>query len=151
MPLDFERIQQHGSILVHRLQRWPNIDPVFSLCPVFLVMVSQSEMHVSQVTESKYWTMPYYYQVHSSIDGTAHSSPLNSLEHCICTTPRTNIRPSRDSCFDPRLTAWAIGAGQQVSLRGWVNITARNIRWTNAGLMLGMNCWWWTNIKSASS
>ena len=36
---------------------------------------------------------------------TAHSRPLNSLEHCICTTSMTNIRPDRDSipvplCFE---------------------------------------------------
>ena len=35
--------------------------------------------------------------VHSTIDNTAHTNPLNSLEHCICTTPMTNIRPGRDS------------------------------------------------------
>ena len=31
------------------------------------------------------------------IDSTVHSMPLNSLEHCICTTTMTNIRPDRDS------------------------------------------------------
>ena len=35
--------------------------------------------------------------MHSTIDSTAHSRPSNSLEHCICTTPMTNIRPGRDS------------------------------------------------------
>ena len=35
--------------------------------------------------------------VHSTIDSTAHSRPLNSLEHCIYTTPMTNIRPGRGS------------------------------------------------------
>ena len=47
--------------------------------------------------------MPYTHQilqacfiVYSTIDNTAHSIPLNSLEHGICTTPMTNIRPDRD-------------------------------------------------------
>ena len=32
----------------------------------------------------------------SAIDFTAHSMPLNSLEHCIGTTSMTNIRPDED-------------------------------------------------------
>ena len=35
--------------------------------------------------------------MHSTIGSTVHSIPLNSLEHCICTTAMTNIRPDRDS------------------------------------------------------
>ena len=38
-----------------------------------------------------------FFMVHRPIDSTAHSRPLNSLDHCICTTPMTNIRTSRDS------------------------------------------------------
>ena len=49
-------------------------------------------------------TMPYsyfewlqgFFIVHSTIGSTVHSMPLNSLEHCICTTTMTNIRPDRD-------------------------------------------------------
>ena len=39
--------------------------------------------------------------VHSSIGSTVHSRPLNSLEHCICTTTMTNIRSVRDSNLVP--------------------------------------------------
>ena len=35
--------------------------------------------------------------VHNTIDNTAHSRPLNSLEHCIGTTSMTNIRSGRVS------------------------------------------------------
>ena len=34
-----------------------------------------------------------FFIVHSTIGSTVHSMPLNSLEHCICTTTMTNIRP----------------------------------------------------------
>ena len=34
-------------------------------------------------------------------DSTLHPIPLNSLEHCICTTTMTNIRPDRDSSLVP--------------------------------------------------
>ena len=54
-------------------------------------------------------TMPYsyfewlqgFFIVHSTIGSTAHSMPLNSLEHCICTTTMTNIPPDRDSNLVP--------------------------------------------------
>ena len=39
--------------------------------------------------------------MHSTIDSTAHSMPLSSLEQCICTASMPNIRPGRDS--NPRL------------------------------------------------
>ena len=35
--------------------------------------------------------------MHSTIESAAHSTPLNSLGHCICTTSMTNIRPARHS------------------------------------------------------
>ena len=35
--------------------------------------------------------------VHSTIDKIAHSRHFNSLEHCVCTTSMTNIRPGLDS------------------------------------------------------
>ena len=55
-------------------------------------------------------TMPYsysewlqgFFMVHSTIGRTVHSIPLNSLEHCICTTTMTNIRPDRDSNLVPQ-------------------------------------------------
>ena len=45
--------------------------------------------------------------MHSTIGSTVHSMLLNSLEHCICTTTMTNIRPDRDSnlvppCYKPQ-------------------------------------------------
>ena len=39
--------------------------------------------------------------MHSSTGSTVHSMPLNSLEHCICTTTMSNIRPDRDSNLVP--------------------------------------------------
>ena len=50
-------------------------------------------------------TMPYsyfewlqgFFIMHSTIGSTVHSMPLNSFEHCICTTTMTNIWPDRDS------------------------------------------------------
>ena len=54
-------------------------------------------------------TMPYsyfewpqgFFIVRSTIGSTVHSMPLNSLEHCICTTTMSNIRPDRDSILVP--------------------------------------------------
>ena len=47
--------------------------------------------------------------VHSTIDSTVHSIPLNSLEHCICTTTMTNIRPDRDlNLVPPGYKPWSI-------------------------------------------
>ena len=56
-----------------------------------------------------------FFIVHSAIDITAHSIPFNSLEHCICTTSMTNIRPDQDLnpvalSFEPkqdRMGHWA--------------------------------------------
>ena len=42
-----------------------------------------------------------FFIVHGTIGSTVHSMPLNSLEHCICTTTMTNIRPDRDSNLVP--------------------------------------------------
>ena len=37
-----------------------------------------------------------FFILHSNIDITIYSKPLNSSEHCMCTTPMTNIRHGRD-------------------------------------------------------
>ena len=42
-----------------------------------------------------------FFIVHSAIGSTVHSMPLNSLEHCICTTTMTNICPDLDSNLVP--------------------------------------------------
>ena len=42
-----------------------------------------------------------FFIVHNTIGSTVHSMPLNSLEHCICTTTMTNILPDRDSSLVP--------------------------------------------------
>ena len=49
-----------------------------------------------------------FFIVHSTIDNTAHSRPLNSLEHCIRTTSMAHITLGRDSkpvplSFEPQL------------------------------------------------
>ena len=72
-------------------------------------------------------TMPYsyfewlqgFFIVHSTIGGIVHFVILNSLEHCICTTTMTNIRPTEIRGWYPQVTSpsryeWAIGAGQRV-------------------------------------
>ena len=46
-------------------------------------------------------TSRVFFIVHSTISSTIHSMPLNSLEHCLCTTTMTNIRPDRDSNLVP--------------------------------------------------
>ena len=43
-----------------------------------------------------------FFIVHSTIGSTVHTRHLSSLEHCICTTTMTNIRPDRDSNLVPR-------------------------------------------------
>ena len=43
----------------------------------------------------------WFFIVHSTIGSTVHSRTLNSLEHCICTTTMTNIRPDRDTNLVP--------------------------------------------------
>ena len=44
--------------------------------------------------------------LYSTIDSTTHARPLNSLEHCICTTSMTNIRPGRDLNPVPRVSSY---------------------------------------------
>ena len=81
-------------------------------------------------------TMPYsyrmtwvlyrqgYFIVHSTIDNTAYSRPLNSLEHCRYTTSMANIRPDRDSnpvplSFKPqpdRISHWDRPKRSQINL-----------------------------------
>ena len=39
--------------------------------------------------------------MHSTIGSIVHSRPLNSLEHCTCTTTMANIRPDWDSNLVP--------------------------------------------------
>ena len=68
--------------------------------------------------------MPYSYFewlqgifiVHSTIGRTVHYMPLNSLEHCICTTTMTNIRPDRDSNL---VTPGCKPQSIRMSHRGW--------------------------------
>ena len=48
-----------------------------------------------------------FFIVHTTIESTARSGPLNSLEHCVWTTSMTSIRLGRDSnqvhlCFEPQ-------------------------------------------------
>ena len=38
-----------------------------------------------------------FFIIYSTIDSTTQYIPLNSLEHCTCTTSMTNNRPGRDS------------------------------------------------------
>ena len=42
-----------------------------------------------------------FFIMNSSIGCTVHAMPLNSLEHCICTTTMTNILHDRDSNMVP--------------------------------------------------
>ena len=47
-----------------------------------------------------------FFIVHSKIDSNAHSRLLNSLGHCNCTTPITNIQPGRDANPVPRVLTY---------------------------------------------
>ena len=63
------------------VQSWPyrdRIKPEIGTCPTLIE-----------------WLQGFFI-VHSIIDSTVHSKPLNNLEHCICTTSTTSIQPSRD-------------------------------------------------------
>ena len=59
--------------------------------------------------KTKAGTMPYsyfewiqgFFIVNITIDSTVLSRPLNSLDHCICTTTMTNILPDRDLSLVP--------------------------------------------------
>ena len=42
-----------------------------------------------------------FFIVHGAIGSIVHSIPLHSLEHCICTTTMTKIRPDRDANLVP--------------------------------------------------
>ena len=99
-------------------------------------------------------TMPYsyfewlrgFFIVQSTIGSTVHSIPLNSLEHCICTTTMTNIRPDRDSNLVPpgykpqsirmshrgRPGEWILDAGQERS-RWWPSILVLHLHSGSAG------------------
>ena len=74
-------------------------------------------------------TMPYsyfewlqgFFIVCSTIGSTIHSGHLNSLEHCICTIPMTNVRPTEIWTWYLQVTSpsryeWAIGAGDCLNI-----------------------------------
>ena len=70
------------------------------------------------MSHSSFEWLQGFFIVRSTIGSTVHSMPLDSLEHCICKTTMTNIRPDRDSNLVPQVTSpsrykWAIGAGLQ--------------------------------------
>ena len=56
-------------------------------------------MAISRLKEAR--SLQGFFIVHNTIGSTVHSMPLNSLEHCICITTMTNIRPDRDSNLVP--------------------------------------------------
>ena len=64
---------------------------------------------LSRQKEARSLPMPYsyfkwiqgFFIVQSTTGSTIHSMPLNSLEHCICTTTMTNFQPDRDSNLVP--------------------------------------------------
>ena len=95
-------------------------------------------------------TMPYSYFkwlqglfiVYNTIGNTVRSTPLNSLERCICTTTITNIRPDRDSNLVPlnQVTSpsryeWVIGACSYTGVQG-ANPGGNTRCWSNGGIML---------------
>ena len=85
---------------------------IFDIFFIHVPLSAQSLQHRDR-GNPEVGTMPYFHRmtrlciVHSTIDSTAHCRPLNRpLEHCICTTSMTNIRPGRDSSpalsFEPQ-------------------------------------------------
>ena len=57
----------------------------------------QKEARSRDYTYSYFELFQGFFLVHSTLDIAVHSMPLNSMEHCICTTMMTNIRPERHS------------------------------------------------------
>ena len=92
-----------------------------------------------------------------SIGSTVHSRPLNGLEHCICTTTMTNIRPDRDSNlvtlgYKPQSIRMSHRGrpGSEISSDDSQIIMftrANTRRWINGGLSLGQRRRLWANIK----
>ena len=74
------------------------------ICQYCFKSLSAQSWQYRDWRKPKAGTVPYsyfewlqgFFIVHSTIGSTVHSLPLNSLEHCICTTTMTNIRPDRD-------------------------------------------------------
>ena len=85
------------------------------------------------------WTMPYPYFKGSllctvrTIGSTVHPMPLNSLEHCVCTTTMINISgPTGIRAWylqvnSPSRYEGAIGAGPQ-----WLRMHEKHSNWINA-------------------
>ena len=116
-----------GLVLGRHLRRWPSTKPTLYRCILFtcnhtvaggtsfnqynaeyeycFTSLSTQSWQYRDRIKPEAWTMPYSYLerhqglfiVHSTINSTVHSGPLNSLEHCISTSTMTNIRPHRDS------------------------------------------------------
>ena len=107
---DFARFKQRQSNSMEFI--------IASSCAKLQLQIQQIKSNIQSLGLSEYWftslsaqlrqyrdirmpevgTMPYSYRMisrvlYSTINSTIHSRPLNSLEHCICTTPMTNIRP----------------------------------------------------------
>ena len=78
-----------------------------SLYVTFCTIIAISRHAEGSPKTGIYLTRQGLFVVHSTMDSTVHSIPLNSLEHCICITAMTNIRAGRDSnpvhlSFEPR-------------------------------------------------
>ena len=94
-----------------------------------------------------------FFIAHSAIGSTVHSRPLNSVEHCICTTTMTNIRPDRDSNLvlpgnKPQSIRMSHRGQPSGSVNGSTSVgnPADEIRWINVVLMLGQRRRWWLNL-----
>ena len=83
-----------------RANRWNNHIHV-PVCEYCFTSLSAQSWPFRYRMKPEAGTIPYsYFQwfqgffiVHNTIGSTVHCRPLNSLEHCICTTVTTNIRP----------------------------------------------------------
>ena len=75
----------HGNIATEK-------SPTSGLCPTLIEWVQG------------------FFTVHSTIDSTAHSVSLKSLEHCICSTPMPSIRIHYLWVSSHNRSKWALGA-----------------------------------------
>ena len=79
--------------------------------------------------------LQWFFLVHSTIDSTAHSFPLHSLEQCISTTPMTNIPPGRDTNPVPLSFFKHVWRCNPDNTRCWtdasVMLVRRRKRWIN--------------------
>ena len=109
------RTKDHLSLPSEWVSQW--ILLYVALCTIMAISRQKAAWSRNYCPTLIEWLQGFF-KVHSTINTTSHSHsrPLSSLEHCICTTLMSNIRPGRDSnpvhlSFKPQ--------PDRMSHRGW--------------------------------